>query len=431
LDEKKVASERIAGSGVHQAASDYAIETGVASSVSAVLVSHPHVASFSVGVAGALARAGRLSLFATGVAATEAGLRGRSISGLARQWPVLRNRLLRDVPRDRLRSLAAVELGARAVAKLGAVRTYDALFVAHDAAVAAMPWPRVTDAVYAYEDGALRTFAKAHRRGNARIWDLPLPHYQTIAELWRQESARWPDAVTGGPPVEPLWKCRRKDRELLLATEVVAASRFTKRSLDRIEVDKPVHVVPYGFPVDAFAARSAPPDGPFRVLAVGTQDLRKGTPYLLEAWRRAALRDSELHLIGPLRLAKPFLDRYAGLFRHSAHVPKSELPHHYAAADLLAFPTLGDGFGLVMQEAMCTGTPVVTTTCGGGPECITDGEDGWVVPPGDVDALVERLRAVAANRANAFAVGRAARERAMRWTWYDAGQALLSALRMG
>jgi starch synthase len=89
---------------------------------------------------------------------------------------------------------------------------------------------------------------------------------------------------------------------------------------------------------------------------------------------------------------------------------------------------LGDGFGLVIQEAMCCGTPVLTTPCGGGPECITDGVDGWIAPPRDLDALVERLRYCASNRDRAFAMGRAARARAERWTWRDAGEALIKGL---
>ena len=190
----------------------------------------------------------------------------------------------------------------------------------------------------------------------------------------------------------------------------------------------PIVVASYGFPVDAFARRQQRPSGPFTVLAVGTHDLRKGTPYLLEAWKRAAIPDAELHLVGPLKLAKSFLDGYAGLFRHWPHVPKSELPARYAAADLCAFPTLGDGFGLVIQESMCCGTPVVTTPCGGGPECITDGVDGWIVPPRDIDALVDRLREAAADREQLFAMGQAARARAERWTWREAGAAFVRAI---
>jgi len=76
---------------------------------------------------------------------------------------------------------------------------------------------------------------------------------------------------------------------------------------------------------------------------------------------------------------------------------------------------------------MCCGTPVVTTPCGGGPESITDGVDGWLIPPRDIDALVERLRAAAADRDRTAAVGRAARARAERWTWREAGDALVAA----
>jgi glycosyltransferase involved in cell wall biosynthesis len=129
-----------------------------------------------------------------------------------------------------------------------------------------------------------------------------------------------------------------------------------------------------------------------------------------------------------MRLAPAFVGRYAGSFRHWPHVPRAELPGRYAAADLLAFPTLGDGFGMVIQEAMCCGTPVVTTPCGGGPECITDGVDGWLVPERDIDALVERLRACAADREKVFQIGQAARLRAERWTWTDAGDAIAHAL---
>jgi glycosyltransferase involved in cell wall biosynthesis len=160
------------------------------------------------------------------------------------------------------------------------------------------------------------------------------------------------------------------------------------------------------------------------VLAVGTHDLRKGTPYLLEAWRRAAIPEAELHLVGPLRLSQSFLEPYRGLFRHWPHVPKADLSARYSAADLVAFPTLGDGFGLVIQEAMSSGTPVVTTPCGGGPECIDDDVNGWLVPPRSIDALVERFRWCAANRDRTFAIGRQARARAERWTWRDAGDLL-------
>jgi glycosyltransferase involved in cell wall biosynthesis len=403
--------------------------------VSAILVSHPHVAAVSAGVSQALAHAGQLAGFVTGVAFRDASWSGRLAAALATRRTVLKNRIVTGIPPGHLYSLPGVELGARLTAKglgrLGVrMKPYDAIFAAHDAAVAVMPWPRETTDVYAYEDAALRTFRRARRQGQGAIWDLPLPHYLTIERTLRDEFNRWPGAALGSPHSEPVWKRRRKDGELALATKVSVASRFTKRSLESLELRIPIVVASYGFPVEGFARRQLRPSGPFTVLAVGTHDLRKGTPYLLEAWKRAAIPHAELHLVGPLKLATSFLDNYAGLFRHWPHVAKSELPARYHAADLCAFPTLGDGFGLVMQESMCCGTPVITTPCGGGPECITDGVDGWIVPPRDIDALVDRLREAAADRERLFAMGQAARARAERWTWREAGAAFVHALEL-
>ena len=397
-----------------------------------ILVSHPHVAAVSARLAEGLAREGKLAGYFTGLAFAAGSQPGRMAEALSERAPLLRNRRLDDSLAGRLHSYAAVELGARLAARAfgrldGRFSTYNALFLAHDRAVSWAPWPRDTAGVYAYEDGALHTFRRAARRELRRFWDLPTPHYLTTEEIFRQEERRWPGAALARHQ-EPEWKRRRKDAELALATTIIVASTFTRSSLERLSVKAPIRVVPYGFPVAEFPFRSAPPSGKFRVLSVGAQDPRKGTPYLLEAWRRAALPDAELHLVGGLRLARSFLDRYAGLFQHWPHVPRAELASRYAAADVLVFPTLGDGFGLVMQEAMCCGTPVITTPAGGGPEAITDGETGWILPAGDVDALVEQLRYCAANRGRLIEMGRAARARAERWTWQDATQGILQAL---
>ena len=395
-----------------------------------VLVSHPHVASFAELTARALDDARQLVLLDTGIAFAADSPAGRLALAASARYPTTRNRVVQT---KRVRSRVAIELLARAAGRLSRERTsrlslYNALFTFHDWAVAHTTWPPGVTTVYAYEDGALCTFRRAQQLGIDRVWDLPLPHYLTIEELLAEERRRWPDAVSGPVQVEPPWKRHRKDEELRLATQVVTASAFTRKSLDRLQPQVPVHVIPYGFPVDAFQAREVPPSGSFRVLSVGTHDLRKGTPYLLEAWKRAAIPGAELHLVGPLRLSKMFVDQYAGLFRHTPHLAKQQLAALYASADLLAFPTLGDGFGLVIQEAMCSGTPVVTTPCGGGPECITDGVDGWLVSPRDIDALAERFRACAADRDACARTGLAARARAERYTWVEAGRALVAAL---
>jgi glycosyltransferase involved in cell wall biosynthesis len=79
--------------------------------------------------------------------------------------------------------------------------------------------------------------------------------------------------------------------------------------------------------------------------------------------------------------------RLAG-FRH-----KDELPLMYAASDIFVFPTLGDPYGLVVDEAMAAGLPVISTTSAGEiHERVRDGENGYLVPAGDATALAGAMR---------------------------------------
>ena len=206
--------------------------------VPSILVSHPHVASVSARLAEQLAAQGKLADYFTGLAFAGESRLGQVAMALASRRPVLRNRILANLPARGLHSQPAVEMGARFAARVWAgadarFSVYDAVFVAHDAATAWARWPRGTTSVYAYEDGALRTFRRAADQDMTRIWDLPTPHHQTTQEIFRDEARRWPNAALGPPHQEPVWKQRRKESELALASKVCAASAFTKSSLAR------------------------------------------------------------------------------------------------------------------------------------------------------------------------------------------------------
>jgi glycosyltransferase involved in cell wall biosynthesis len=85
--------------------------------------------------------------------------------------------------------------------------------------------------------------------------------------------------------------------------------------------------------------------------------------------------------------------------------------------DLFVLPSLAEGFGLVIGEAMASGVPVLTTVNTGGPELITDGEEGWCVPAHDVEALAERIEWAHGHRDELYQMGVKARRRAEQWTW--------------
>ena len=236
-----------------------------------------------------------------------------------------------------------------------------------------MPWPRETTAVYAYEDAALYTFRRAERRGLAQDLGLAAPALPDHrADLARRVPPAGRAAALGPPHSEPPWKRRRKDGELALATKVSVASSFTKQSLEGVDLRVPIVVTAYGFPVDAFARRERAALARSPSLRSGHTICARARPTCSRPGSAPRFRTQSCTWSGRCGWRNHFWTTTPALFRHWPHLPKSELPARYSAADLCAFPTLGDGFGLVIQESMCCGTPVVTTPCGGGPECITD-----------------------------------------------------------
>jgi colanic acid/amylovoran biosynthesis glycosyltransferase len=78
-------------------------------------------------------------------------------------------------------------------------------------------------------------------------------------------------------------------------------------------------------------------------------------------------------------------------------VGQDEIRRYYEDADVFVLPSFAEGVPAVLMEAMAMGLPVVTTRVAGIPELVEDGQSGFVVPPGRVDALVEAVRRLASD----------------------------------
>lgn len=217
-------------------------------------------------------------------------------------------------------------------------------------------------------------------------------------------------------------KRRLNQRPFAGAAALVTWCRWAARSLvDDYGVDPAqVHVIPPGVEVGLFRPRyrSTAAEGPVRVLFVGGQFERKGGSDLLQAMRRLGHR-AELDVVtggDPVRVPPEITVRV-----HRGLGPQSpELVRLYAQADLFALPSRNDCMPQAVAEGLASGLPLVATRVGAIPEMVMDGVNGFLVPPGNPQALGRALEALVGDRDKRAAFGRSSRAMAERQ--HDAGR---------
>lgn len=213
-------------------------------------------------------------------------------------------------------------------------------------------------------------------------------------------------------PFRPL--IRREARAYRAATRLVTWSEHARRSMieDYGEAPEKVADIPPGVPLDFFAQanRGADSEGLPQILFIGNDFVRKGGPDLVEAFLTRLSETAELHLVTHSDHPIPVHGR---IHVHRGIRPLSaELLARFAAAEIFTLPTREDTTPMALVEAMGAGLPCVATSCFGIPEVVRDGENGFIIPPGDRAALGERLACLVADADLRRRMGEASRARA-------------------
>lgn len=337
---------------------------------------------------------------------------------------------MRSQPFHEAMRLLAPKLGMRSWVRHETGRfSVDAVYRALDRRVAQRLRNGNFRGVYAYEDGAEFSFRAARERGRRTLYDLPIGYWRAARQLLVEEAEREPEwAATLSGNYDSEAKTARKDAELAMADIVFVASSYTEKTLGAAPNFKgKVIVVPYGSPKlpeisPPASQRSA--GGKLRVLFVGGLGQRKGLSYLFAACR-ALGSGVELTIIGQKPLEEcPILDRELKAIRWLPTCPHEQVLAEMAAHDVFVFPSLFEGFGLVLLEAMAMGLPVITTAHTAGPDLIRDGVDGFIVPIRSATAIAERLEQLRREPARQIEMGAKARLRAAEYKWENYGATL-------
>ena len=250
------------------------------------------------------------------------------------------------------------------------------------------------------------------------------PHPATVRRLLTEELAAHPDCADS---LQQEWELalpeddfRHLVAETELASRFLAASSFTRSTLiEHGARPETITVIPYGVDLDHFhpAPTRPPASGTLQLLFVGRINQRKGVKYLLEALKQFRPSDVQLTVCGRV------VDSLA-LFRASGidvnvrpSVSAEELVHAYQRADLFVLPSVAEGFAQVLLEALACGLPILSTTHTAAPDLITEGKEGFIVPPRRPDLLAERIAWCLDNRPALEAMRERARSTAEQFTW--------------
>lgn len=269
--------------------------------------------------------------------------------------------------------------------------------------------------VYLWAGLSLGVFKQFHRRGSTIIVERTNCHQATARRILDEAYTRLGLRPAHGISEESI---TAENRKLELADAVFCPSPKVYSSMleNGVDPDK-LLLTSYGWEPDRFTGMVTSPRGNGKpvFLFVGSLCVRKGVPLLLTAWDKAAI-DGTLILCGEME--EEISQNFGRYFRRDdvVHVPYTgDIGKYYEMADVFVFPSLEEGGPMVTYEAMAHGAVPLVSEMGAG-SIVQNRKNGLIVPH-EVEAWVIAMMAVSQNVPKRVELGRAARARALEFTW--------------
>ena len=270
--------------------------------------------------------------------------------------------------------------------------------------------------VFSYDTTALELFRWAKERGAICVLGQMDPG-RVEAKLVQAEEKRWPGWALHSTEV-PEEYFQRREQEWALADRIIVNSRWSFDALveqgvpeeklaviplcfeekkKMLKTEKPKPAAPHPDPLPT-AERENPSSifhlpssaAPLGVLFLGQVILRKGIQYLIEAAKLLQNEPVRFDVVGPIGISDKAVISAPGNLTFHGPVGRNQTASWYERADVFVLSTISDGFAITQLEAMARGLPVIATpNCG---EVVSDGVDGFTVPPRDTMALAEAIR---------------------------------------
>ncbi len=335
------------------------------------------------------------------------------------------NRFIDHVPDRFVRRHVVNELKALMRIKMGADEE-KTLFHRNNKFQKSIPSKSIaaSDVVIGFDTSSLVLIQRCKKLDTYFILDASIGHpaskdtvYKNLLKLYPE----WQFTVKQKPAAQ----IKIEEEEMKLSDHIVVASRFTLLTYTEHGVqEKKISVNPYGVNTVSLkpVAKQKDTSDPVHFVFVGLVDARKGVPFLLDAWRKCKLNGSTLTIIGPINeTTQKIISK-----DHPSVIIKGRLSHKELTAafphfDVMIFPSFFEGYGLVIPEAMACGLPVITTVATCGPDIIGNGEEGYIIEPGDEGALINAIETFINQKDKLVKMGVSARAKAEKLSWETYG----------
>lgn len=255
------------------------------------------------------------------------------------------------------------------------------------------------DAVIMYDTNANECWRilKEHAPQIKRIQDVSIANRLFMKENFIKDMEQTHDTSIKEEQIY-LWNennCKRFLEEIKDSQYFLIASNVVKRSMMFSGVkEEQMFMAPYGVDCRKFNfVQKQPLTKPLKLVYVGQVTYRKGIHHLLKVMDRISENDVELYLAGGYSEATPFVKEYKD--RKNIHflgfVTRDALASLYQKSDVFVFPTLGEGYGMVILEALSCGVPCIVSDLAGGDDAIIEGYNGFKFKAGDDDDLYNKI----------------------------------------
>jgi glycosyltransferase involved in cell wall biosynthesis len=220
-------------------------------------------------------------------------------------------------------------------------------------------------------------------------------------------------------------KCKNKDEEIALSDQIIVASSFTAKSLELFEqnIKSKINIVPYGItcPTKKIINKRNKNDK-LKIIFVGRPTLSKGIQYLIQTLDQLDF-PWELEIAGSIPekphqisqkldlLLKDSRCKFLGQIQNKNLLKKMRESH------IFLFPSLFEGFGQVLLEALSCGLPVITTNNTAGPDIIDDGKNGFLTPIRDTKETIEIINNLYQNEELRISIAENGFTKASEYTW--------------